>query len=185
MPHGSRDQQSDAPTWVVDAASGKSGQETFGNTTFGVSTVEATVTKGMASPGWNRIVRGQGQVASFVVNSIGAGYANGDIASVTANTGANATGTIATHANGSISGVTLVNPGGLFNSNAGYATFTTAGGTGANVGVIVGGRANRIQFETLVATRSIVTDATSFSNTSSSAVANSTGNADDFILPEA
>lgn len=48
-----------------------------------------------------------------------------------------------------------------------------------------GGRSGRKQYETLSAFGSMTTDATSFSNTSSANVANTTGTADDSTFPDA
>lgn len=103
---GNRDQYSDAPKFVVDAATGDTGQEQFGNTVFGVSVAEARVTKGVTHPGWVRRVEG------------------------------------------------------------------------------TGGRSGRIQYETLAAMSAIVTDATDYANTSTAAVANTTGTADDTEFPD-
>lgn len=103
---GNRDQYSDAPKFVVDAATGDTGQEQFGNTVFGVSVDEARATDGVVHPGWVRRVEGSG------------------------------------------------------------------------------GRSGRVQIETLVAMSSITTDATDFANTSTDAVANTTGTADDTEFPD-
>lgn len=102
-----RDQNSDAPKFVVDAATGDTGREQFGNTVFGVSVDETRVTKGVAHAGWVHRTEG------------------------------------------------------------------------------TGGRAGRVQYETLVAMSSITTDATDFANTSTAAVANTTGTADDTTFPDA
>lgn len=184
MPHGIRDQLSDAPTWTVEASTGKSGQQQFGNTVFGVSVAEATVTNGMGSPGWNRIVRGKGQLSAVTRSANGTGYSNSDTFTVSSASGINASGTLTTNATGAIVTVTIANTGGLFHASP-NVVITTSGGSGANLVATVGGRAGRVTFETIVATKNIVTDATSFSNASTSAVANSTGTVDDFILPDA
>ncbi len=47
-----------------------------------------------------------------------------------------------------------------------------------------GGRSGRVTYETLVAVSSVFGDATSFSNTSTANVANTTGTADDTVLPD-
>lgn len=105
---GNRDQHSDAPKFVVDAATGQTGQQQFGNTVYLADATEAGVTDGIASPGWVRRIEG------------------------------------------------------------------------------TGGRAGRVTFETLVAISGpITTDATDFANTSNVAVANTTGTADDTVLPDA
>lgn len=102
---GNRDQYSDAPKFVVDAATGETGQEQFGNTVFGVDPAEAAATP-TGGTGWVRIVEGTGN------------------------------------------------------------------------------KAGRTQYEVLVAMGSIATDATDFANTSTVDVANTTGTADDSVLPE-
>lgn len=103
---GNRDQYSDAPKFVADAATGQTGQQQFGNTVFGVDVAEARASAGVAHPGWVRRVEG------------------------------------------------------------------------------TGGRSGRIQYETLAAFSTIVTDATDFANTSTDAVANTTGTADDTQFPD-
>lgn len=104
---GNRDQYSDAPKFIVDSATGKSGQQEFGNTVYLADVAETSATKGIASAGWVRRTVG------------------------------------------------------------------------------TGGRAGRVFFETLVAVGSVTTDATDFANTSNSNVANTTGTADDAVLPDA
>lgn len=182
MPHGNRDQLSDAPTWVVDASSGESGQAKYGNTMFGVSAVEAQVTNGPASPGWVIAQQGQGQLTGMTIFTAGTLYANTDTFNVVATSGANATGTITTNANGSITAVALTATGGLFKA-APTVTITTSAGTTGVLRPVLSGRAGRISFETIVATRHIVTDSTSFANGSSANVANSSGTVDNFIFP--
>jgi len=101
---GKRDQYSDAPKFIVNAATGETGQEQFGNTVFGVDSTEVGVTD-TGHSGWVRITEGSG------------------------------------------------------------------------------GRSGRTQYEVLVA-GSITGDATDFANTSTAAVANSSGAADDATLPD-
>lgn len=182
--HGNRDQKSDAPTFVCESSTGKSGVQQYGNTIFGVSPAEATVLNGMGSPGWVKIKQGLGQLANVSITTPGSGYANTDTFKVVAHQGANATGTISTAANGAITGVAITVGGGLFRANP-NVSITTSGGT---LGVLKGnptGRAGRLQFETMIATRSIITDSTSFSDANTANVANSSGTTDDFLLPDA
>lgn len=61
-----RDQYSDAPKFVVNAATGDTGQEQFGNTVFGASVAETAVTKSIAHAGWIRRVEGTGGRAGRV-----------------------------------------------------------------------------------------------------------------------
>lgn len=58
---GKRDQYSDAPKFVVDSATGETGQQQFGNTVFGVDADEVTASNGrVAHTGWVRRVEGTG-----------------------------------------------------------------------------------------------------------------------------
>lgn len=182
MPHGVRDQYIDAPSWTVEASTGKSGKQQFGNTLFGVSVAEATVTNGMGSPGWNVIKRGKGQYSSVTVIAGGSGYSNNDTFTVTAASGVNASGNVRTNGTGNVTNLIFSNTGGLFHASP-NVVYTTSG-VNANVRINIGGRAGRVQFETIVATKNITTDATSFTNTTNTTIANSTGTADDFILPD-
>ena len=183
--HGNRDQYSDAPKFTTEASTGKSGQQQFGNNVFGVSTAEAAVARGGSAPGWVKVILGKGKLQSVAITTAGTGYANTDTFSITAQNGANAAGTITTNGSGVITAATLSNVGGLFTSRNPVAVITTSGGTSGVITGTVSGRAGRKTYETLVAIRSIVTDATSFANTSSANVANSTGSADDSIFPDA
>ena len=184
MPHGKRDQYSDAPSWTVEASSGRSGKQQFGNTVFGVSVAEATVTNGMASPGWVRAVKGKGQLTSATIVAGGLGYANDDVLTVTATSGVNASANVVTNANGTITSVTFSNTGGLFFASP-NVVITTSEGEDANISAVISGRAGRVQFETIVATKNITTDAINFTNTATTNVANSTGTADDTLFPDA
>lgn len=57
--HGIRDQYSDAPKAYVNDK-GETGQAQFGNTVYGVSSVEAAVSGKVAHAGWVRRVVGSG-----------------------------------------------------------------------------------------------------------------------------
>lgn len=183
--YGNRDQYSDAPTFTVDAATGQSGQDLFGNSVYAVDKTEAGVTSGVAHPGWVHRKVGTGPVLTFVVNAAGTGYANTDTIDVKGGT-ANAVGTFTTGASGNVVSVAVTTAGAGFPNIAALTyTINTTLGTGANVEVsALGGRSGRVQIETLVAMKSIATDATDFANTSTSAVANTTGTADDTIFPD-
>jgi len=92
---GSNDQLSDAPKFVVDAATGDTGQEQYGNTVFGVDALE--VAAGTApAVGWVRRTEGAGgragrvQEEALVALSGATAFASGD-ATDFANTDAVAT----------------------------------------------------------------------------------------------
>ena len=162
--YGNRDQYSDAPTYTVDASTGQSGQELFGNSVYAVDKSEAAATAGVDHPGWVHRQVGTGPVLSFVVNAEGTGYANTDTIDVEGGT-ANAVGTFTTDASGNVVSVAVTTEGAGFANVVSLSyTINTSGGTGANVEVsALGGRSGRIQIETLVAMKSINTDATSLS----------------------
>ncbi len=182
---GAKDQYSDAPKFVVDAATGQTGQELFGNSVFAVDAAEAAATPGVAHAGWVYRTLGTGPVTAFVINDAGTGYANDDTVDVEGGT-ANAVGTFTTDASGNIVSVAITTQGaGFANVESLSYTINTSGGSGANVEVAtLGGRSGRVNIETLAASKSIVTDATDFANTSTDAVANTTGTADDAIFPD-
>lgn len=182
MPHGIRDQYSDAPSWTVDAASGQSGKQQFGNTVFGVSVLEARVKEGPGSPGWVRMVRGKGPLTSITITAGGTGYSNSGVVTVTSVSGVNASANIVTNGSGVIGNVIVSNTGGLFYGSPNVAI--SGGGSGATLTPVLSGRAGRATFETIVASKNIVTDATSFSNTSTANVANSSGTSDDALFPD-
>ncbi len=152
---GKADQSNNAPKFVVAANSGRTGVQEYGNTVFGYTAAEQTAEGGKAgNPGWVRIVKGQGAFVSFVVGAGGTLYANTNTVTVTAASGANATGTIVTNGSGVIQSVTVNNAGGLFTSDA-TITITTATGSGATITATYGGRAGRKTYETLVAMRTM------------------------------
>lgn len=180
-----RDQYSDAPTFVVDAASGGSGQAQFGNTVFLVDGDEQAATDGIPTTGWVRRTVGYGYVSSLTLVDGGTGYANADVITIVAHEGANGEANVVTDGSGVITSVTLGVPGGKYNL-APNVVITTSGGSGANVVPVIGGRAGRVHFEVLATLKpgSITTDATDFANTSTDPVANTTGTADDTVLPD-
>lgn len=123
---------------------------------WGVDTEEATNTQvtpaatKMAHAGWVQRTAGMGSVLTITANAGSYGtnsfvtFTNGG----TGNTSANATVSVAS--NGLIQSVTL-NSGGLYQT---LPTATPASGNAAFT-LTIGGRANRTQYETLVATGSI------------------------------
>lgn len=66
MLYGNRDQQNNAPSWVTDSATGKTGQDEFGNTVFAIDNTEVASFKGIHA-GWVRIVAGTGNRAGRIM----------------------------------------------------------------------------------------------------------------------
>jgi hypothetical protein len=181
---GNRDQYSDAPKFTTQVTNGQTGQQQYGNTVFLADNVEVSVNKAIAAPGWVRRTVGTGAVASITITSGGTLYANAD--TITVSGGAtNAAANVVTNGNGVITAVNVTNPGSGFTSAPTIAV-TTSTGSNATFAAVLNGRAGRVSWETLVAISGpITTDAVSFSNTSTANVANSTGTADDSVLPDA
>lgn len=82
---GSNDQFSDAPKFVVDAATGETGQEQYGNTVFGVDALEVNAAGATVSAvGWIRRTEGTGgragrvQEEPLVALSGATAFASGD-----------------------------------------------------------------------------------------------------------
>ena len=180
--NGKNDQYSDAPKFQVDDK-GNKGQAQFGNNVFGADATETAVTSAVTHQGWQKRTLGTGPIVSFVINAGGADYANAETIDVEGGSGANAVGTVVTDANGTITSISVTNDGaGFTGPSAATLTINTSAGTGANAAVTTGGRSGRVQYETL-STAKIQGDATDFANTA--ATANTTGTADDSILPDA
>lgn len=159
-----------APKHSVVAGSNVSCITAFGNVTvgaiktdqaigvFGVDTTEAGVSKMVSHSGWVIVRQGSGPVVGLTVNAGGSGYSNADTIRVSGGI-TNAAATLTTNSTGGITAVTLTDGGSGFKSGQGTLAITTSGGTGANVSFTLGGRAGRIHSETLVATGTIVNDA--------------------------
>lgn len=167
---GSKDFANNAPKYAVAGGIGVSanGQVLFGNTqvsayvsgasvgVFGVDTTEKNVAgdgKKTAHAGWNLRKQGSGPVininantGSYGANSYLTFSGGGSNVSV-----ANATVTV--DATGRITGVTI-NTGGRYTLTP---TATPTSGNGAFT-ITMGGRANRTQYETLVAMGSMTQD---------------------------
>jgi hypothetical protein len=163
---GSYDQANNAPKSADAGGHGVSanGQALFGNTTsygiFGVDTTEAGITTGdgkkIQHAGWNLRKVGTGPIISISANT-NSYSPDGNVfvtftGGGTANTVANAS--ITTDGSKRITSVTL-NSGGV------YATTPTAAVANSNAvfTIVMGGRANRTQYETLVAMGSMTRDA--------------------------
>lgn len=171
---GSKDQANNAPKSADAGGIGVSanGQALFGKTqlselvtgvavgTFGVDTTEAGVTSGegkkIQHAGWNLRKAGSGPVVQISANT-GAYSPDGNVfvtfvGGGEGNTAANAQ--IQTNGAKLITGVVL-------NSGGQYISTPTVSAVNANVSftVTMGGRANRVQYETLVAMGSMSGDA--------------------------
>lgn len=181
---GNRDQYSDAPKFVTSADSGNTGQEQFGNTVYLADATEVGVTKGIDQSGWVKRTVGVGPVASITINAGGTGYSNADTIKVSGGT-VNAAANLTTNSTGGITGTSITNFGAGFANGAATLAITTSGGSTANLTPVLGGRANRTSYEVLATIKTVIGDAVSFSNTSTANVANSSGSADDTVLPDA
>lgn len=181
---GNRDQYSDAPLFTSQSANGASAQEEFGTEVYAVNAAEAAVADKGITPGWVKVRRGKGALSSVTITAGGTDYANDEVFTVENSAGANAEGTVTTNANGTITSVTITDYGDLFTALNPTITIDTANGVDGELTAVVGGRAGRVTYETLVALNTVVGDATSFSNTSTANVANSTGTADDTVFPD-
>lgn len=145
-----KDEQAGAPTYVVDATTGRTGTEEYGNTVFGYTSTEAAgVNENLASPGWVRVVKGKGKLTGIVINNGGTDYANTDTVAV-----GSASGIIETDADGVIVAVEINFSDDLVDEIP-EAVITTSTGTGAVLTVTGSGRIGRVQSETLVAMRHI------------------------------
>lgn len=148
---GNIDQANNAPKYKILPNSPNTGVQLYGTTVVGLDDGEAAATGNLASPGWVRVERGTGPVATITINSGGTGYANADTIKVSGGT-TNAAATLTTDGNGTITTVTLTNAGaGFTNVSSSTLAITTSGGTTANLAFTLGGRAGRVMTETLVA----------------------------------
>jgi hypothetical protein len=153
----------------VIAGTSARGNVVFANTTngafvnntvkglYGISVTEAGVAPGKVThAGWNLVTQGTGPVAGLTIVAGGTGYKNTDVITVSGGV-TNASATMGTNSTGGITSVVLVSGGtGFINTSA--TTLAIANSTGgstsgstANVTFTLGGRANRVQYETLVA----------------------------------
>ncbi len=181
---GNRDQYSDAPKYQITGKSANTGQDRYGNNVFMADDAEVGVNKNLNSPGWQHRILGTGPVQSITISSGGTGYSNSDTVKVSGGT-VNAAANLTTNSTGGIISTTITNTGaGFSNNSSSTLAITTSGGTTANLVFTLGGRANRERWETLVTITSVQGDAVLFANTSSANVANSSGTADDSILPD-
>jgi hypothetical protein len=171
---GSKDQANNAPKSTDVGGVNANGETLFGNTqisafqtgvaygVFGVDATEAGIAgegKKVAHAGWNLRKGGTGPVIS-ISSTPGANYkTNGFITFTGGNgSGANASYTVNTTSN-TITTITVNSGGSGYNVTP---TATAANATGVNDAtftVVMGGRANRVQYETLVAMGSMTGDA--------------------------
>lgn len=144
------DEANGAPKFTVDSITGRTGIQEYGNTVFGYTPEEVTSDDvGLSSPGWVRIVKGEGIVTGLTIVSGGTGYANTDTVDVDGTSG-----TIETDANGTIVAIDFTPPTSLIDQIPDI-TIDTESGVGATITVNVDGRVGRVTSETLVAMRNI------------------------------
>jgi len=166
------DQANGAPISGVEAKVTANGEVMFGNVTsdsfitgksvgvFGVSAAETAnaAAAGVTHAGWVKLTQGTGPVLSITVTANGtSGYTNGAVTISAGGPGGNAAATQVTNGSGQITAVNVTNGG------SGFITAPTVtpngAGSGATLTAVVGGRANRKNWETLVAMGSISGDA--------------------------
>lgn len=175
---GTTDANTNAPKFAIAGGLGvaANGNVAFGNVqiggfvskmglgVFGVSAAEArnTSTEGANTvhAGWNLRKHGTGYVERIEVLAGGSGYTPGTgfitFGGSTSGQGANATYTA--NAAGNISSIVMNYVGNTYNVTP-TANIVAAYTTQASLRVVMGGRANRIMYETLVASGNIATDA--------------------------
>jgi len=131
---------------------------------FGVSAAEAanTVKEGANTThaGWVLRTQGTGYVNGIEVLSGGAGYTPGTgfITFANGGSGVGANATYTANAAGNISSVVMNYVGNTYNTTP-TANIVAAYTVQASLRVVMGGRANRIMYETLVASGNIAADA--------------------------
>lgn len=137
--------------------------------TFGVTTNEMANTTGegkkVVHAGWNLRRAGTGPLDNLVISAGGSGYSNNDTIKVAvAAPGVNATASLTTNSTGGIISTTITNVGFGFTAKNPSVAFanstggTTIAGSGATIVATTGGRAGRVQYETLVAMKSMTGD---------------------------
>lgn len=136
-----------APKYVVDATTGRTGIEEYGNTVFGNSPDNTEA--GAASPGWTRVVNGVGKVLDVILVDGGIDYANTDTITVGGDNG-----TLETDENGTIVAIE-VDLSGAEVDELPEVEITSDNGAGAEFQLVTEGRLGRKVVETLVAMRGI------------------------------
>jgi len=139
------DQSSGAPKFVVDATTGRTGVQEYSNTVFGNTPAETE--DGAGSPGWTRVVKGEGKVVAVELVDGGIDYANNDTIEVGGDSG-----TITTNGDGTIVSIDITLSGDLVDEIP-VVDITTSAGAGAEFNVVTEGRIGRVSVETLVAMR--------------------------------
>lgn len=144
---GNDDRANSAPSFVVDASTGRTGIQEYGNTVFG--TKSSTPVVGAGSPGWVRVVKSEGRVTGINIISGGTDYDDADIIEVGGDMG-----TIETDGSGSIISVDITFSGALVDELP-VVEVTSDNGAGAEFELVTEGRLGRTSVETLVAMRGI------------------------------
>lgn len=142
-----KDEANGAPKYTVDATTGRSGIQEYGNTVFGQKPTEKEV--GAASPGWVRTVKGEAVITGIVVKTGGTGYANGETVTV-----GEVEGNVVTNASGAITNVAITFDTTKYDELPEVEVDTEAG-EGATFELTYNGPLGRVWVETLVAMRGI------------------------------
>lgn len=153
---GNHNNANNAPKFTVQANTGGKGTQLYGTVVQAVNAVsaEANTNYGLSTPGWTYKKVGTGPVASLNIGAGGTLYSNSDTITVSGGT-TNATANIVTDGNGVITSLTNLVGGAGFTNSATVA-ITTSTGSGATITATLGGRANRVQYEILVALNDVL-----------------------------
>lgn len=144
---GSKDNKDSAPVYVVDATTGHSGTQEYGNTVF--RQTPDNVEPGLSSPGWVRVVHGKGKITALDIVDGGSGY-NPEADTITID---DQTHTFTVDDKGKILTVDYKADDQII-SKIPEIKITSETGSGAVLKFKTSGRIGRVQTETLVAIRS-------------------------------
>ena len=162
MSWGKTDNANNAPIWSGALEKKKANtanrDSMYGNSVFGADTTEAGLVPGIAHAGWQYRKVGTGSLQSLTIVSGGTGYANTDTIRIVSEKGANGAASITTNGSGVITAVNITTKSSGHTKKSPTVSITTSAGTGANIVAAAGGRAGRVEFETLVAMKSMTGD---------------------------
>lgn len=142
------DANTGAPKYVTNATTGQTGVQEYGTAVFGNKPAETAA--GAGSPGWTRVVEGQGSITGILIVNGGTGYANGEIVEF-----GDDSAEITTNANGTITSLEATITGGLISEIPGIV-IDTVSGDDAVLQLTAVGKIGRVSVETLVAMRGII-----------------------------
>ena len=142
-----KDEANSAPSYTVDATTGRTGIQEYGNTVFGQKPSEKE--PGAGSPGWVRSVKGEGVITGINILAGGTGYEDGDIVEV-----GSIVGEVSVDESGAITSIDITFDDTTYDELP-EVQVTTEAGTGASFSLDYVGPIGRVWVETLVAMRGI------------------------------